>query len=99
MVFDPGDEGVKHVDHKLVVEEANYYYDCQESKENQVRDYFEAREAVIGRSLLLLLALVIPLGLHGFQPLGGANIARIQPILLIFRVKKTVFVVLVNVIK
>lgn len=100
MVFDPGDEGVKHVDHELVVEKANYHYDCQESKENQVGDYFEARErAVFGGLLLLLLALVISLGLQRFESLGGANVARIQPILLIFWIKKTVFVVLVNMIK
>jgi len=99
MIFDPGDEGVEHVYHELVVEKADYHNYCQKGEENQMRDYFDAGVRFFAG--LLLLALLISLGLQRFESLGGAYVPSIQPIfiLLSFWIEEAVFIVKVNMIK
>jgi len=38
MILNPGDEGIEHVYHELIVKEADYHNDCQKGEENQMRD-------------------------------------------------------------
>lgn len=99
MIFDPGDEGIEHVYHELVVEKADYHNYCQKGEENQMWDYFDAGARFITR--LLLLAVLISLGLHRFESLGGAYVPGIQPvsILLIFWIEEAVFIPKVDMIK
>lgn len=99
MIFDPGDEGIEHVYHELIVEETDYYNDCQQGEENQMWDNLNARMRLFPG--LLLLAVVISLGLQRFKSLGGTYVPGIQPVLncFIFWVEEAVFVVKINMIK